>query len=139
MKRAVVSVGNGNHEMLDNLITLSKSNNDIYDGINDYIYFRVLNVEPIEYFNLTKRYDVDKEYYEWEIEMYQNDFFNYENKNNFSEKIKNDIEEIVKYIRRKALKNNLIKEVLKDKYIENSNTFNSDYITKKIIKYYKEK
>lgn len=139
MKRAVVSVGNGNHEMLDNLITLSKSNNDIYDGINDYIYFRVLNVEPVEYFNLTKRYEVDKEYYEWEIEMYQNDFFNYENKNNFSEKIKNDIEEIVKYIRRKALKNNLIKEVIKNKYIENSNDFNSDYITKKIIKYYKEK
>lgn len=133
-----MSVGNGNHEMLDNLITLSKSNNDIYDGINDYIYFRVLNVEPVEYFNLTERY-LNKEYYEWEIEAYQNDFFNYENKNNFSEKIKNDIEEIVKYIRRKALKNNLIKEVIKNKYIEASNDFNSDYITKKIIKYYKEK
>lgn len=125
--------------MLDNLITLSRSNNDIYDGVNDYIYFRVLNVEPIEYFNLTKRYDPDKEYYEWEIEMYQANFFNFENKNNFSEKIKNDIEEIIKYIRRKAIKNNLIKEVFKNKYIENSIGYDDNYISTQIMKYYREK
>lgn len=125
--------------MLDNLITLSRSNNDIYDGVNDYIFFRVLNVEPIEYFNLTKRYDPDKEYYEWEIEMYQANFFNFENKNNFSEKIKNDIEEIIKYIRRKAIKNNLIKEVFKNKYIENSIGYDDNYISTQIMKYYREK
>lgn len=125
--------------MLDNLITLSRSNNDIYDGVNDYIFFRVLNVEPIEYFNLTKRYDPDKEYYEWEIEMYQANFFNFENKNNFSEKIKNDIEEIIKYIRRKAVKNNLIKEVFKNKYIENSIGYDDNYISTQIMKYYREK
>lgn len=125
--------------MLDNLITLSKSNNDIYDGINDYIYFRVLNVEPVEYFNLTKRYEADKEYYEWEIEMYQSNFFNFENKNNFSEKIKKDIEEIVKYIRKKALKNHLIKEVFEDKYIEASIEYDADYISIQIMKYYREK
>ena len=125
--------------MLDNLITLSRSNNDIYDGVNDYIFFRVLNVEPIEYFNLTKRYDPDKEYYEWEIEMYQANFFNFENKNNFSEKIKNDIEEIIKYIRRKAIKNNLIKEVFKNKYIENSIEYDDNYISIQIMKYYREK
>lgn len=125
--------------MLDNLITLSRSNNDIYDGVNDYIFFRVLNVEPIEYFNLTKRYDPDKEYYEWEIEMYQANFFNFENKNNFSEKIKNDIEEIIKYIRRKAIKNKLIKEVFKDKYIEASIGYDDNYISTQIMKYYREK
>lgn len=125
--------------MLDNLITLSRSNNDIYDGVNDYIFFRVLNVKPIEYFNLTKRYDPDKEYYEWEIEMYQANFFNFENKNNFSEKIKNDIEEIIKYIRRKAIKNNLIKEVFKNKYIENSIGYDDNYISTQIMKYYREK
>lgn len=125
--------------MLDNLITLSRSNNDIYDGVNDYIFFRVLNVEPIEYFNLTKRYETDKEYYEWEIEMYQANFFNFENKNNFSEKIKNDIEEIIKYIRRKAIKNKLIKEVFKDKYIEASIGYDDNYISTQIMKYYREK
>lgn len=125
--------------MLDNLVTLSRSNNDIYDGVNDYIFFRVLNLEPIEYFNLTKRYETDKEYYEWEIEMYQANFFNFENKNNFSEKIKNDIEEIVKYIRRKAIRNNLIKEVFKDKYIENSIGYDANYISTQIMKYYREK
>ena len=125
--------------MLDNLVTLSRSNNDIYDGVNDYIFFRVLNLEPVEYFNLTKRYDPDKEYYEWEIEMYQANFFNFENKNNFSEKIKNDIEEIIKYIRRKAIKNNLIKEVFKNKYIENSIGYDDNYISTQIMKYYREK
>ena len=124
--------------MLDNLITLSRSNNDIYDGVNDYIFFRVLNLEPVEYFNLTEQ-EFQEPFKDWETDLYQVNFFNFENKNNFSEKIKNDIEEIVKYIRRKALKNHLIKEVFKDKYIEASIEYDADYISTQIMKYYREK
>lgn len=124
--------------MLDNLITLSRSNNDIYDGVNDYIFFRVLNLEPVEYFNLTEQ-EFQEPFKDWETDLYQVNFFNFENKNNFSEKIKNDIEEIIKYIRRKALKNHLIKEVFKDKYIEASIEYDADYISTQIMKYYREK
>lgn len=137
MKTAIVSVGNGNHNMIDNIYTLSRSNNDIYDGVADYI-FRVLNLEPVEYFNLTEA-EFKEPFKEWEMDLYQRDFINFEVKNNFSEKIKQDIEDIVLFIRRKAIKRKIIKEVFKDKYIESSIDYNAKFIEKQIIKYYKER
>lgn len=139
MKRnIVVSVGNKNHELLDNIITLTLSNNDIYGGVADYIFFRVLNLEPVEYFNLTEQ-EFKEPFKEWEIDMYQRYYHNFEEKNNFSDKIKNDIEDIVLHIRRKSLKNKIIKEIFKGKYIEASLKYDAKYIFKEIIKYYKEK
>lgn len=138
MKTAIVSAGNGNHKMIDNLFTLSRSNSDIYDGIVSYMFFKILNLEPVEYFNLTES-KFQNPFKEWEIELYQKDYINFREKNNFSEKIIEDIEIISSFIRRKALKENVIKEVFKNKYIEASIDFGAKYIEKQIIKYYKEK
>ena len=107
-------------------------------AVHDYIFFRVLNIEPVEYFNLTEQ-EFQVPFKEWEIELYQRNFFNFETKNNFSEKIKEDIEDIVKFIRRKALKLKIIKEIFKGKYIEASIDYNAKFIEKQVIKYYKEK
>lgn len=133
--RRVDSVGNSNHPLLDNIWTLINSNNDIYDGVADYIFFRVLNLEPIEYFNLTEQ-QFEEEFTDEEIEELQENFFNFQTKNNFSKKIKNDIKEIIEYIRKKAIESNVIKEVLEEKYIEASLVYNAKYIKTQIIKYY---
>lgn len=138
MKTAIVSAGNGNNNMIDNLFTLSRSNSDIYDGIISYMFFKILNLEPIEYFNLTES-KFQLPFKEWEIDSYQRDYINFREKNNFSEKIIEDIENISIFIREKALKEHMIKETFKNKYIEASIVFGAKYIEQQIIKYYKEK
>lgn len=132
----IVRVGNKNHTYLDNVYTLMKSNNDVYSGCADYLFFKILNLEPVEYFNLCNM-TVSEE----EIEYYQKDYENFKTKNKFSKKIINDLHEIEKYIRTKAIEENVIHKILDDKYMENSNNcnYNSEYISIKILKYYRNK
>lgn len=137
-RRKIESVGNSNHELLDNVWTLISSNNDIYDGVADYIFFKALNTEPIEYFNLTEQ-KFAEDFTDKEIDEYQQNFLDFENKNNFSKKIKHDISEIVKYVREEAKKENVIKKVINNKYIEASLIYNAKYIKTKIIKFYRKK
>ena len=50
-KIKVVFVGNKCHKDLENVFTLSRSNLDEYDGILEYIFYLVIDKEPIQYFN----------------------------------------------------------------------------------------
>lgn len=137
-KTTIMQCGNKNHKKLDNLFTLSLSNNDVYGGVIDYIFFRVLNLEPIEYFNLTEQL-FEEEFTDNDIDLCQKNYFDFEKKNNFSDKIKDDIEEVINFIRKKALDEKIIKEIIKNKYIEASYKYDAKYILKKIIKFYREK
>ncbi len=134
----MVRAGNKNHEYLDNLITLSKSNNDVYTGCTDYLFFKILNLEPIEYFNLTE-VEYQEPITDEEIDFYQEDYINFETKNNFSDKIKNNLKTIENFARKVALKEKIIKEVIKGKYIEASNKYDSKFINTCIYKFYAQK
>ena len=47
-KIKVVFVGNKCHKDLENVFTLSRSNLDEYDGILEYIFYLVIDKEPIQ-------------------------------------------------------------------------------------------
>lgn len=139
MNSSIVTVGNKNHNDLDNILTLSISNNDIYCGCVDYLFFKVLNLEPIEYFNLTNMEFLDP-ITDSEIDYYQKTYLLFKEKNHFSEKITSDLKELELYIREKALEENVIKEsIIKNKYIESAYSYNSEYLFSKILKFYSEK
>ena len=68
-------VGNKCHNKLDNLITLSRSNNDEYDSVMDYLFYVVLNLTPEQYLNSIELTDYEPD--ENEIKILNKNFFNY--------------------------------------------------------------
>lgn len=123
---------------VDNIITLYRSSNDIFNGVLDYIFFKVLNLEPVEYFNIK---EFEEEPGEKEIEEAQGDYLNYsvKFKKEISKSLENDIEEVILYIRKKALEDKKIYAFTPDKYLENEISYSFKYIVKKIIDYYRER
>ena len=117
---------------INNLITLFNGNNDVYDGILSYIYFRVLNMNPIEYFNIE---DEDEIYSESERQSIQEEFEKF-GKLELTQEIKEEMEEIIVLVREKALKEKVLSKFGEYCLIEKHNQFQCDYIIKEIFRYY---
>lgn len=135
MRKKMFSIGINAHKNCDNLITLIRSSNDLQFGTLDYLFFKILNLTPVEYFNIVEN---DFEYSEEEIEVYEDEYFKSE-KEELNKILREEIIEVVQFIRKKSLKLDMIKIVFIDKFIGNSINFNSEYIMKTILEYYNDK
>ena len=127
-------VGNKCHNKLDNLITLSRSNNDEYDSVMYYLFYVVLNLTPEQYLN-----SIELTYYEPdenEIKILNKNFFNYKEKVKLSSELNEQLNKMVDYIRKKALSEKRI-EKIGNKYIPNE-YYNMYYLQKKMFLFYKE-
>ena len=127
-------VGNKCHNKLDNLITLSRSNNDEYDSVMDYLFYVVLNLTPEQYLNSIEL--TDYEPVENEIKILNKNFFNYKEKVKLSSELNEQLNKMVDYIRKKALFEKRI-EKIGNKYIPNE-YYNMYYLQKKMFLFYKE-
>ena len=127
-------VGNKCHNKLDNLITLSRSNNDEYDSVMDYLFYIVLNLTPEQYLNSIELTDYEPD--ENEIKILNKNFFNYKEKVKLSSELNEQLNKIVDYIREKALSEKRI-EKIGNKYIPNE-YYNMYYLQKKMFLFYKE-
>lgn len=127
-------VGNKCHNKLDNLITLSRSNNDEYDSVMDYLFYVVLNLTPEQYLNSIEltNYKPDEN----EIKILNKNFFNYKEKVKLSSELNEQLNKMVDYIREKALFEKRI-EKIGNKYIPNE-YYNMYYLQKKMFLFYKE-
>lgn len=135
-KRNLFSVGFNNHMSFDNVLTLTRSSNDIFDGTLDYIYFKILGCDPITYFNLIEEEELTLE----EKEEYQFYFDEYEKKHKIlmSEEFCEELKKLILFLRDTALEEKMIKPEL-GFYISNSNGFSLKYIMIKILKFYRGK
>lgn len=127
-------VGNKCHNKLDNLITLSRSNNDEYDSVMDYLFYVVLNLTPEQYLNSIELIDYEPD--ENEIKILNKNFFNYKEKVKLSSELNEQLNKMVDYIRKKALFEKRI-EKIGNKYIPNE-YYNMYYLQKKMFLFYKE-
>lgn len=127
-------VGNKCHNKLDNLITLSRSNNDEYDSVMDYLFYVVLNLTPEQYLNSIELTDYEPD--ENEIKILNKNFFNYKEKVKLSSELNEQLNKMVDYIRKKALFEKRI-EKIGNKYIPNE-YYNMYYLQKKMFLFYKE-
>lgn len=127
-------VGNKCHNKLDNLITLSRSNNDEYDSVMDYLFYVVLNLTPEQYLNSIELTDYEPD--ENEIKILNKNFFNYKEKVKLSSELNEQLNKMVDYIRQKALFEKRI-EKIGNKYIPNE-YYNMYYLQKKMFLFYKE-
>ena len=127
-------VGNKCHNKLDNLITLSRSNNDEYDSVMDYLFYVVLNLTPEQYLNSIELTDYEPD--ENEIKILNKNFFNYKEKVKLSSELNEQLNKMVDYIRKKALIEKRI-EKIGNKYIPNE-YYNMYYLQKKMFLFYKE-
>lgn len=127
-------VGNKCHNKLDNLITLSRSNNDEYDSVMDYLFYVVLNLTPEQYLNSIELTDYEPN--ENEIKILNKNFFNYKEKVKLSSELNEQLNKMVDYIREKALFEKRI-EKIGNKYIPNE-YYNMYYLQKKMFLFYKE-
>lgn len=136
-KKKVIPVGTNVHSFLDNVITLYRSSNDTFTGALDYIFFKVLNCDPEQYYNLTDSEEISKD----EIKEMQEEYENYEKKHckEVSKTLERELNEVILYIREKALKENVIKEFSNDKYEEINYSYTFEYLLKKLMDFYKEK
>lgn len=127
-------IGNKCHPALDNLITLSKSNNDEYDTVLDYIFYLVLNITPREYMNL---FESDYGLTEEEIQDSEDSFQNYKEKVKLSGALRKQLKDMVSFIRKKALLENRIKKK-GDIYLPDEEFYNIYYIQNQMLLFYKE-
>lgn len=127
-------VGNKCHNKLDNLITLSRSNNDEYDSVMDYLFYVVLNLTPEQYLNSIELNDYEPD--DDEIKILNKNFFNYKEKVKLSSELNKQLNRMVDYIREKALSEKRI-EKIGNKYIPNE-YYNMYYLQKKMFLFYKE-
>lgn len=127
-------VGNKCHNKLDNLITLSRSNNDEYDSVMDYLFYVVLNLTPEQYLNSIELNDYEPD--DNEIKILNKNFFNYKEKVKLSSELNEQLNRMVDYIREKALFEKRI-EKIGNKYIPNE-YYNMYYLQKKMFLFYKE-
>ena len=127
-------VGNKCHNKLDNLITLSRSNNDEYDSVMDYLFYVVLNLTPEQYLNSIELTDYEPD--ENEIKILNKNFFNYKEKVKLSSELNEQLNKMVDYIREKALSEKRI-EKIGNKYIPDE-YYNMYYLQKKMFLFYKE-
>ncbi|MGL5718301.1 MAG: hypothetical protein ACRCX2_35180 [Paraclostridium sp.] len=136
-KRNMFPIGINVHNSIDNVITLYRSSNDLYDGTLDYIFFKVLNLEPEHYFNLSEMNELTDQ----ELREYNVAFRNYEEKyeKDTNEVLAKEIKEIIDFVRKRALTSGAIEEISKGKYLETYYSFNFTFIIKCIIDYYKIK
>lgn len=127
-------VGNKCYNKLDNLITLSRSNNDEYDSVMDYLFYVVLNLTPEQYLNSIELNDYEPD--DDEIKILNKNFFNYKEKVKLSSELNEQLNRMVDYIREKALFEKRI-EKIGNKYIPNE-YYNMYYLQKKMFLFYKE-
>ena len=127
-------VGNKCHNKLDNLITLSRSNNDEYDSVMDYLFYVVLNLTPEQYLNSIELNDYEPD--DDEIKILNKNFFNYKEKVKLSSELNEQLNRMVDYIREKAVFEKRI-EKIGNKYIPNE-YYNMYYLQKKMFLFYKE-
>ena len=127
-------VGNKCHNKLDNLITQSRSNNDEYDIVMDYLFYVVLNLTPEQYLNSIELNDYEPD--DDEIKTLNENFFNYKKKVKLSSELNKQLNKMISYIREKALIEKRI-EKIGNKYIPNE-YYNMYYLQKKMFLFYKE-
>ena len=127
-------VGNKCHNKLDNLITLSRSNNDEYDSVMDYLFYVVLNLTPEQYLNSIELNDYEPD--DDEIKTLNENFFNYKKKVKLSSELNEQLNKMINYIREKAVNEKRI-EKIGNKYIPNE-YYNMYYLQKKMFLFYKE-
>ena len=134
-KIKVIFVGNKCHKDLENVFTLSRSNLDEYDGILEYIFYLVIDKDPIQYFNCVELPD---DFVEEDIDDAQYSYDSYRDKIKLSPTIHSEMLEIVSYIRREALKAKRI-EVKNCSLFPIGDLYTMKYVRNKLIKFYKER
>jgi RIO-like serine/threonine protein kinase len=136
VKSKIISIGTNADFGIDNIITLYRSSNDVFYGVLDYMFYKVLNCDPSEHNNLT---ELPFEYNEDELEEMIFNFEQYELKHDkeISKVLKKDIEKCIIYIRKKALKDGIIEEYIKSKYVEVKESYTLEYLIVQIMNYYK--
>ncbi|MGL5316075.1 MAG: hypothetical protein ACRCX2_33255 [Paraclostridium sp.] len=136
-KSKVVPIGTNTDYGVDNIITLYRSSNDVFYGVIDYIFYRVLCCTPVEHVNSTP---LPFDYTEEEIDDMNLNYEEYDSKydKEISKVLKDDIETAIIYIRNKAIKEGVITEFTKGKYTEVKESYNLEYIIGKVLQYYRE-
>lgn len=131
--KPIISVGVNVHNKIDNLITLISSTADVFDGTLSFLFFKVLNLEPVMYFNtLTNSYMTPKEENQCQFNYKQFEAFK------FNDVIHKEIEEAIIFIRNEALSKKYIEKkgsvyfVIKDAY-------NAEWIMKTLYKMNRQK
>lgn len=136
-KSRIVPVGTNADFGVDNIITLYRSSNDVFHGVIDYMFYRIIGCTPVEHINTTK---LPFEYSEEEVDEMMLNYEEYHAKydKEISKVLKDDIETCILYIRNKAVKEGVIEEYVKGKYIEVKEAYDLEYIIEKVMAYYKE-
>lgn len=119
---------------IDNLFLLISSTSDVFNGLISYLYFKILNMTPIEYFNI----EIDDVLTQEDIDVENDEFEKYDNWI-FSKNIQDDINGVLKTIREESVNENVLKKVGDYYLINNYDKYNYAYIFKKIYNYYKKK
>jgi hypothetical protein len=133
----VFAIGINAHNYIDNIITLIRSSNDLYDGALDYIFYKVLNLDPIGYYNMSG----DEEFDEHEIDEFQRSFEKYDEKfeTETNAVLSKDIKEFIVFLREEALKAEMIEPVYGKYYLDVKYSFSYDFIIKKIFEFYRRR
>ena len=76
---------------IDNLFLLISSTSDVFNGLISYLYFKILNMTPKEYFNLENE---DGFYTKEEIKVENLEYLKYE-EFNFNKTIEQDIKDVI--------------------------------------------
>ncbi|MGL4989499.1 MAG: hypothetical protein ACRCX2_09445 [Paraclostridium sp.] len=136
-KSKIIPIGTNADYAVDNIITLHRSSNDVFEGVIDYMFYKIINCTPIECINISK---YEFEYPEEELNEMEENFKQYDLKydKEISKTLKKQIDTAIILIREIALAEEVIEEVVKGKYCEVGNSFNQLYIIGKIIELYKE-
>jgi hypothetical protein len=130
----MTSMGMNVHRDVDNLITLYRSNSDLHLGLVDYLYFKILNCSPVEYYNISDAEfieDNELNFMQEQFEKYEGTFLN--------KTLSNENEEFVEILREESIRGGFIKkcEFSPDKFVESSARFDSSFIVKNLLLYYR--
>lgn len=131
--KKVVSVGVNVHNKIDNLITLISSTSDVFDGLLSFLFFKVLNLEPIMYFNTLESNSMTPK----EENQCQNNFKRFE-EFKFNDIIHKEIEEAIVFVRTEALTKKYI-EKKGSVYFVINDSYNAEWIMKVLYKMNRKK
>ncbi|MGL6098845.1 MAG: hypothetical protein ACRC0G_04370 [Fusobacteriaceae bacterium] len=122
---------------VDNIITLGRSSNDVFDGVFDYLFYKVIGCSPVEHINTT---DYDFVYDDDSLEEMDKNYYEYDSKydKEISKTLKKQIDESIRIIRYQSLKDDVIEEFAKGRYRLKGNRYSLMYIIGIVIKAYRE-
>ncbi|MGL6132427.1 MAG: hypothetical protein ACRCZ9_12515, partial [Fusobacteriaceae bacterium] len=126
-KSKVVPVGTNCDYGIDNIITLYRSSNDVFYGVIDYLFYRVLGCTPIEHLNINDYgFDYDDATLNDIEENHKEYCLKYDKE--ISEPLKDQIDKAVLIVRHTALEEGVIKKFDSKRYCEVGNQYTLIYV-----------